>query len=194
VYHVQSEARERELLLQTQVFSSGRCVAKRAVPYNELHARPDFQPEQMHERLRAQHKEVIEHVRAGQLDKIGPQTVSAKVDPPPPPAGTPAEAAKPELSIEWTNAAALNGAASTAQLQFAIRAGAAPAANARVTVRLNGSAGPAVFAQAQTDSAGCAVISLALDNHSGADAVALLVQANHDGASATRKYQLRRNS
>ena len=33
VYHVQSEARENELLLQTQVFVRGRCVGKRATPY-----------------------------------------------------------------------------------------------------------------------------------------------------------------
>ena len=33
VYHVQSEAREGELLLQTQVFVRGRCIGKRATPY-----------------------------------------------------------------------------------------------------------------------------------------------------------------
>ena len=33
VYHVQSEAREGEQLLQTQVFVQGRCVGKRAVSY-----------------------------------------------------------------------------------------------------------------------------------------------------------------
>ena len=33
VYHVQSEAREGELLLQTQVFVRGRCIGKRASSY-----------------------------------------------------------------------------------------------------------------------------------------------------------------
>lgn len=33
VYHVQSEARESEQLLQTQVFVRGRCIGKRAVSY-----------------------------------------------------------------------------------------------------------------------------------------------------------------
>jgi hypothetical protein len=32
IYHVQSEAREGEQLLQTQVFVQGRCIGKRAVP------------------------------------------------------------------------------------------------------------------------------------------------------------------
>jgi len=35
VYHVQSEARESELLLQTQVFVRGRCIGKRASPYGD---------------------------------------------------------------------------------------------------------------------------------------------------------------
>ena len=33
IYHVQSEARESELLLQTQVFVRGRCIGKRATSY-----------------------------------------------------------------------------------------------------------------------------------------------------------------
>ena len=35
VYHVQSEARESELLLQTQVFVRGRCIGKHATPYGD---------------------------------------------------------------------------------------------------------------------------------------------------------------
>ena len=33
IYHVQSEARESEHLLQTQVFVRGRCVGKKATSY-----------------------------------------------------------------------------------------------------------------------------------------------------------------
>src|ERR1017187_4166252 len=33
VYHVQSEAREGEQLLQTQVFVRGRCIGKCAIPH-----------------------------------------------------------------------------------------------------------------------------------------------------------------
>ncbi len=36
VYHVQSEARESEQLLQTQVFVKGRCIGKRAVSYSSI--------------------------------------------------------------------------------------------------------------------------------------------------------------
>ena len=33
IYHVQSEAREGEKLLQTQVFVRGQCVGKKAIAY-----------------------------------------------------------------------------------------------------------------------------------------------------------------
>ena len=33
IYHVQSEARESEKLLQTQVFVRGRCIGKKAISY-----------------------------------------------------------------------------------------------------------------------------------------------------------------
>ena len=36
VYHVQSEAREGEQLLQTQVFVRGRCVGKRAISFASM--------------------------------------------------------------------------------------------------------------------------------------------------------------
>ena len=42
IYHVQSEAREGDLLLQTQVFVRGRCIGKRATPYAEQAQSPDF--------------------------------------------------------------------------------------------------------------------------------------------------------
>ena len=40
MYHVQSEARESELLLQTQVFVRGRCIGKRATSYADKRQRP----------------------------------------------------------------------------------------------------------------------------------------------------------
>lgn len=67
VYHVQSEARVAEHLLQTQVFIGGRCVGKRAISYAEHAAAADFSEEKMHETLKAQHRTVVEALRAGDL-------------------------------------------------------------------------------------------------------------------------------
>ena len=63
VYHVQSEARVNDLLLQTQVFVKGHCIGKRASSYAERSVQPDFKPEDMHELLKQQHRLVLEAVR-----------------------------------------------------------------------------------------------------------------------------------
>ena len=44
IYHVQSEAREGEHLLQTQVFVRGRCIGKRAVPYGSARRKASTSP------------------------------------------------------------------------------------------------------------------------------------------------------
>ena len=40
VYHVQSEAREHESILQTQVFVRGRCIGKKAASYAAAASEP----------------------------------------------------------------------------------------------------------------------------------------------------------
>jgi hypothetical protein len=62
VVHVQSEARIQERALETQVFLHGHCVGKRVVPYE-----PE-RDEAVQERLRAQHKWIIEAARDGFLE------------------------------------------------------------------------------------------------------------------------------
>src|SRR5690349_14277718 len=79
-YHVQSEARERELRLQTQVFVSGRCVAKRATSYADEHSRLDFSSDEMHDLLRAQHREVIELVRDGRVNEVSSPVEAAHAE------------------------------------------------------------------------------------------------------------------
>jgi len=69
-YHVQSEARKNDHLLQTQVFVKGRCVGKRAVSYADHFKEPDFSEERMQDILREQHKNVVEAIRAGTLDSV----------------------------------------------------------------------------------------------------------------------------
>src|SRR4051795_6016595 len=62
VYHVQSEARQNDLLLQTMVFVKGQCVGKQAFSYaNELSS-PGFSTEAMHELLKTQHKALIDAI------------------------------------------------------------------------------------------------------------------------------------
>jgi len=82
VYHVQSEARESELLLQTQVFVRGRCIGKRATPYGDKLA-GGFTDQQKEHGLRDQHRLVLDAIRDGHLDDIldkrdTPETLAAE--------------------------------------------------------------------------------------------------------------------
>src|SRR3954471_6033374 len=70
VYHVQSEARENDLLLQTQVFVKGHCIGKRASSYAERTVQPGFSIELMHELLKAQHRMMLEAVRESRVEPL----------------------------------------------------------------------------------------------------------------------------
>jgi len=56
IYHVQSEAREGELLLQTQVFVRGRCIGKKATSYSAKSSESQFGDSQKEQLLREQHR------------------------------------------------------------------------------------------------------------------------------------------
>src|SRR5207302_1164057 len=60
IYHVQSEARESEKLLQTQVFVRGRCIGKKAISYANSAAEAGLGDPQKEQQLRDQHRLVLE--------------------------------------------------------------------------------------------------------------------------------------
>ena len=66
VYHVQSEVREHDSLLQTQVFVKGRCLGKYATSFAQ-HTGPDFTEDRLHELLKRQHKHFVDCARAGTI-------------------------------------------------------------------------------------------------------------------------------
>src|ERR1700745_1135846 len=70
IYHVQSEARETELLLQTQGFVRGRCIGKRATSYAEKVAAGVSWDQQEEQALRDQHRLVLDSIRDGHLDAV----------------------------------------------------------------------------------------------------------------------------
>ena len=65
VYHVQTEVREQEPRLESQVFVRGRCIGKRAVVVPH-----DTTEEEIQELARAQHRWVVEAVRGGFVDDV----------------------------------------------------------------------------------------------------------------------------
>jgi hypothetical protein len=182
IYHVQSEARESELLLQTQVFVRGRCVGKKAVSYAGWAAEPqagepraDSEKEQ---RLREQHREVLEAIREGKLESV--------LDRPEPDS----LAGVKELEVQWLNAESIHRDRNLT-MQLRVTEGGAAAAGARLTFRFARPDVAPFYTQAVADSAGGAEIKVEVEESALPDS-SVLVQANYEGRTATRKFLLRK--
>jgi hypothetical protein len=179
VYHVQSEARENELLLQTQVFVRGRCIGKRAVSYSDKAAESDFTDQQKEQILREQHRLVLDSIRDGQLDSVLDKRFTPE-----------ALAAIKELDVQWLNAGSVH-ADRNLTLQLRVTEGGAGVEGARLTVRFARPDAAPFYTQVFTSPQGEAELRIDVDEGSLTDS-AVLVQANYSGRTATRKFQLRK--
>ncbi len=179
VYHVQSEAREGEQLLQTQVFVRGRCIGKRAIPYGPG-AGKVFQAndQDMEKRLRELHREVVDAIRDGKLDSILDKRETPE-----------ALAAVKELDLEWINASSVHSSGALT-MQIRVTDGGATVEGARLTLRFARPDAAPYYAQVLTDAKGHAEMSVHVDEKSLPDS-SVVVQASFDGRTATRKFQLR---
>ena len=195
IYHVQSEAREGEQLLQTQVFVKGRCIGKRAVPYgssategkstsqndNQDKDTDKDKDKDREKMLRELHREVLDAIRAGKLDSIfdkrdTPETL----------------AAVQELDLEWTNAGSVH-ASGALTMHLRVTEGGATVEGARLTLRFARPDATPYYAQVLTDATGSAEMNVQVDEKSLADS-SILVQASFGGRTATRKFNLRNAS
>jgi hypothetical protein len=199
IYHVQSEAREGEHLLQTQVFVKGRCIGKRAVPYSSAAAEgntgsqnnpqknaqsaqsPQSNDQDKEKMLREQHREVLDAIRAGKLDSIldkrdTPETL----------------AAVKELDLEWINAGSVHSSGALT-MNIRVTEGGATVEGARLTLRFARPDAAPYYAQVLTDAKGSAEMNVQVDEKSLAES-SVLVQASFGGRTATRKFNLRNAS
>lgn len=176
IYHVQSEARESEHLLQTQIFVRGRCIGKKATSYTpSADQAGDIQKEQL---LREQHRQMLDAIREGKLE-----SALDKQDPD-------ALAGIKELEIQWTNAGSVHANRSLT-MQLRVTNGGSPAPGARLTFRFTRPEVAPFYSQTATDASGSAEIRLEVDEAVLPDA-AVLVQADHEGRTTTRKFLLRK--
>jgi hypothetical protein len=190
VYHVQSEAREGEQLLQTQVFVRGRCIGKRAIPYGpgaadgaagsqdtsqNLSQNNDQYREKM---LRELHREVVDAIRDGKLDSILDKRETPE-----------ALAAVQELDLEWINAGSVHSSGALT-MHIRVTDGGATVADARLTLRFARPDAAPYYAQVLTDAKGHAELSVQVDEKSLYDS-SVVVQASFAGRTATRKFNLR---
>ncbi len=186
VYHVQSEAREGEQLLQTQVFVQGRCIGKRAVSYNSSGAEGKIgaptssltDDQDKEKRLRELHREVLDAIRDGKLDSIfdkreTPETL----------------AAVKKLDIEWINSSSVHSSGALT-MRIRVTDGGATVEGARLTLRFARPDAAPYYAQVLTDATGNAEMSVQVDEKSLSDS-SVVVQASFTGRTATRKFQLR---
>jgi hypothetical protein len=179
VYHVQSEAREGEQLLQTQVFVRGRCIGKRAIPYGPGAGKVSPANDQdMEKRLRELHREAVDAIRDGKLDSILDKRETQE-----------ALAAVKELDLEWINASSVHSSGALT-MQIRVTDGGATAAGARLTLRFTRPDAAPYYAQVLTDANGHAEMSVQVDEKSLYDS-SVVVQASFAGRTATRKFQLR---
>jgi hypothetical protein len=179
VYHVQSEAREGEQLLQTQVFMRGRCIGKRAIPYGPG-AGKGFQTndQDMEKRLRELHREAVDAIRDGKLDSILDKRETQE-----------ALAAVKELDLEWINASSVHSSGALT-MQIRVTDGGATVEGARLTLRFARPDAAPYYAQVLTDAKGHAEMNVRVDEKSLYDS-SVVVQASFDGRTATRKFQLK---
>ena len=178
VYHVQSEARESEQLLQTQVFVQGRCIGKRAVSYSSITSAGEDGDPHKEKMLREQHRQVLESIREGKLDLLldkreTPETL----------------AAIKELELEWLNSNSVH-AGGNLMMHLRVTDGGTAAQGARLTFRFARPNVAPYYAQVLTDASGNAEMNFQVDEAALAGS-SVLVQASHNGRTATRKFRLR---
>ena len=178
IYHVQSEARESELLLQTQVFVRGRCIGKKATSYAPEPGQAPTDDSHKEQRLREQHRAVLDAIREGKLesvlDRAEPETLSSVK----------------ELEVQWLNAESVHSNQSL-KLQLRVTEAGAPAGGARLTFRFARPDAAPFYTQTVTDASGAAEIKFDVEESALPDS-SVLVQANYLNRTVTKKFALRK--
>jgi hypothetical protein len=182
VYHVQSEARKADLLLQTMVFVQGHCIGKYASSYAEQVGNPGFSEEHIHDLLKDQHREVLEAVKAGSIEQFFRDQTEIR------------DAGGESLALTW-----LNSDEAIVSRKLTMRLLVSDAGNgidgALITSRLQYPAGVPIHSQAVSEDDGRAELELDLAQLEASvrDPV-VFVRATHGERSVTRKYRLKPES
>jgi hypothetical protein len=137
VYHVQTEVREQEPRIESQIFVRGRCIGKRAaVPPS------DATEEGIQELARAQHRWIVEAVRGGFVDDV----VNHETD--------------EELTVEFLGSQRVSN--ENVILRFRVLSGGCVAAQAEVAANWKIESASGVLESAYSNGEGVAEMCLAL--------------------------------
>jgi hypothetical protein len=121
---------------------------------------------------------VLDAIREGKLDQV--------LDHP----EAEALATVKELDVAWVNAESVH-AERNLTMQLRVTDGGAAASGARLTFRFARPGASPFYTQAVADSGGAAEVKIEVEEAELPDA-SLLVQANFEGRTATRKFALRK--
>ena len=177
VYHVESQARQSDLLLQTMVFLKGQCVGKKAFSYAAKTLQPGFSEEAMHELLKTQHKNIIDTVQKGSVQSLGD-------------AGEVHDVGGSTLWLKWANAGEESQGKNRVMRFQVVDSGKAVAA-AEITIWPCPPADASTIARGLTDSAGAAALVVPMTEAVVRDA-AVMARASWSGKSTTRKFRFKR--
>jgi hypothetical protein len=178
IYHVQSEARQNDLLLQTLVFVKGQCVGKQAFSYAHEISHPGFSTEAMHEFLKTQHKAVIDAIQQGQMNSVLGNGTDVQ------------DVGGSGLSLQW-KAPAATGDAADLPVSFQVLDSGKPATGAEIVVRGIIASDGLELARGVADDSGSVGLSIAL-TEDVLNRGAVMVQATREGKSVTRKLRVKR--
>ena len=179
IYHVQSEARLGEFLFQTQVFVRGRCIGKRATSYADRADDPFFSDKQKEGFLHDQHRYVLDAIRDGRVDEVfdkreAPETL----------------AAVKQLDLLWVNADSVHANGGLV-LKLRVTEAGSPASGAKLVCRFGRPDREPLYSQAVSDTSGTGEIKLEVEESALAES-AVLVQAEYNGRTTTRKFRLKK--
>jgi len=178
VYHVQSEARQNDLLLQTMVFVKGQCVGKQAFSYAHEISHPGFSTEAMHELLKTQHKAVIDAIQQGQMSSVLGSGVDVQ------------DVGGSGLSLQWKLAIPADDTPNL-PVSFQVLDSGQPANGAEIVVRGVIASDGLELARGVADASGTVALSIAL-TEDVLNRGAVMVQATRNGKSVTRKFRVKR--
>lgn len=176
VYHVQSEARQSDLLLQTLIYVKGQCVGKHTFSYAVKILQSDFSEAAMHELLKAQHRSVVEGLQEGRLDSV--LILRGEIF----------DVGGSSLALQWSNPHE-QAQGEKRKMRFQVLQEGQSAPGAELVVRSGRPEEPGALATMRTDSSGQAEFEL---NFTHLSEPAVIVTATRAGKSATRKFRFRK--
>jgi hypothetical protein len=180
VYHVQTEVREQEPRLESQVFVRGRCIGKRAVVLP-----PDATEEEIQELARAQHRWVVEAVRGGFVDDALNETASNEHGSKPNALDASNREQAEELVVELMGSQRVS--AEHVVLRFRILSGGYVAGKAEVAARWKIESISGELETVFTNDAGVAEMRFALAE----GPAELEVKARLEGRETTRRFRIK---